>query len=175
MFLSGKHIYLRAMEPEDLNLLYKWENDTSIWRVSNTQAPFSKFVLEQFLANQHNDIYTNKQLRLIACKHGSDDAVGAIDLFDFEPFHQRAGVGILVDETFRNNGFATEVLRLITEYAFNTLLLKQLYCNVGTSNEPSIRLFEKNGFKKCGLKENWNRIADGEFEDEWMMQLVKAS
>jgi len=173
MFLKGKHIYLRALEPGDVNTLYTWENDTSIWQVSNTQTPFSKFVLEQFLANQHNDIYTNRQLRLIACLHGSDDPIGAIDLFDFEPFHLRAGIGILITEAFRRNGYASEVLQLVRDYAFNTLLLKQLYCNVGTANEPSIRLFEKNGFVKCGLKENWNRIGDNQFEDEWMLQLVK--
>lgn len=173
MFLKGQHIYLRAMEPEDVHVLYTWENDTSIWQVSNTQTPYSKFVLEQFLANQHNDIYTNKQLRLIACEYNSQNPVGAIDLFDFEPFHQRVGVGILVTEPFRRNGYGIEVLQLLADYAFNTLLIKQLYCNVGTLNEASIRLFEKAGFKKCGLKENWNKIAENQFEDEWMMQLVK--
>ncbi len=174
MFLKGQHIYLRALEPEDTHILYEWENDTAIWRVSNTQTPYSKFVLEQFLANQHNDIYTNKQLRLIACEYTSHVPVGAIDLFDFEPFHQRVGVGILIAEPYRKNGYALEVLQLLKDYAFNTLLLKQLFCNVGTQNEPSVKLFEKAGFKKCGLKENWNRLEDGAYEDEWMMQLVRA-
>lgn len=174
MFLKGTHIYLRALEPDDLDVLYKWENNTDIWQVSNTQTPFSRFVLEQFLANQHQDIYTNKQLRLIACDQNSHLPIGAIDLFDFDPFHFRVGVGILVDEEKRQNGYAYEMLELIKPYVFQTLLMNQMFCHVGSGNEASLKLFEKSGFKKCGLRENWNRISDQEFEDEWMLQLLKS-
>lgn len=173
MFLKGAHIYLRALEPEDLDVLYKWENNTAIWQVSHTQTPFSRFVLEQFLANQHQDIYTNKQLRLMACHNQSHQPVGAIDLFEFDPFHLRVGVGILVDEEQRQNGYAFEMLELLKSYVFQTLLLNQIYCHIGTENKASLKLFEKAGFKTCGLRENWNRISEKEYEDEWMLQLLK--
>lgn len=94
MFIKGENIHLRALEPEDVDVLYKWENNREIWHVSNTQTPFSRYVLEQFLVNAHEDIYTNKQLRLIISPNESDIPVGAIDLFDFDPYHLRAGIGI---------------------------------------------------------------------------------
>ncbi len=172
MFIKGEHIYLRALEPFDVDVLYKWENNRQIWHVSNTQTPFSRYVLEQFLVNAHEDIYTNKQLRLIISENNSENAVGAIDLFDFDPYHLRAGIGILIAEEFRNKGFAYEALALLKDYAFNTLLLKQLYCNVTVSAPASLQLFEKTGFEKIGLKKQWNRISATEFEDEWFLQLL---
>ena len=62
--LQGKHISLRALEPEDLEFLFQIENNESFWEVSHTQTPFSKFLLKQYLENAHLDIYEAKQLRL---------------------------------------------------------------------------------------------------------------
>ncbi|MBA7522215.1 hypothetical protein ES705_14333 [subsurface metagenome] len=92
-----KKINLRALEAEDIGLLYEWENDKRIWQVSNTITPFSKFILQKYLDNSHMDIYQAKQLRLMIdlAEGDSKRTVGAIDLFDFDPFHLRAGVGIL--------------------------------------------------------------------------------
>ncbi|MBN8694509.1 MAG: GNAT family N-acetyltransferase [Bacteroidetes bacterium] len=172
MFIKGENIYLRALEPSDVDVLYKWENNREIWHVSNTQTPFSRYVLEQFLVNAHEDIYTNKQLRLIISQHGNDAAVGAIDLFDFDPYHLRAGIGILISEEYRNKGYAYEALKLLKDYAFNTLLVKQLYANVTVNAPASLQLFEKSGFEKIGLKKQWNRSSANEFSDEWLLQLI---
>ena len=40
--LKGEQVYLRALEPTDLDFLYKLENDTSVWEVSGTLKPYSK-------------------------------------------------------------------------------------------------------------------------------------
>jgi diamine N-acetyltransferase len=172
MFIKGDNIHLRALEPEDVDVLYKWENNRGIWHVSNTQTPFSRYVLEQFLVNAHEDIYTNKQLRLIISPNDTDEAVGAIDLFDFDPYHLRAGVGILIAEEYRNKGYAFEALELLKDYAFTNLLLKQLYANVTVSAPSSLQLFEKCDFQKVGLKKSWNRVSATEFGDEWLLQLI---
>lgn len=171
--LTGKKIKLRALEPSDLELLYHWENDAATWTVSNTQTPFSKYVLEQYIANAHLDIYSTKQLRLIICDL-KDKAIGCIDLFDFDPNHKRAGVGILIASTNdRKKGYATEALELLIKYAFSTLNLHQLYCNITTDNEASIKLFKRHKFKIAGTKKDW--IRDGNsFLDECIFQLINS-
>ena len=63
--LQTENIRLRALEPEDIDILYKWENDTRIWKISNTLAPFSKYILRRFIEDQKYDIYETKQLRMI--------------------------------------------------------------------------------------------------------------
>jgi len=172
MFLKGNSVSLRALEPSDAEILYRWENNQELWPVSFTQVPFSKFILEEFVNAAHSDIYTNKQLRLMVNKPDTGETIGIVDLFDFDPQHLRAGVGIYINETFRKSGSAYECIELIKHYCFKTLLLKQIYAHINASNTASITLFEKAGFEKSGLKKSWNRTALNSFEDVWFLQLI---
>ena len=173
MFIKSEHIYLRALEKADIELLYLIENDRSVWQISNTLTPFSKDVLSQYLESAYQDIYITKQLRLMICLNKTNEPIGTIDLFDFEPLHQRIGIGILIFESFRKNGYASQSIELVKEYAFKTLLLNQLYCNIGATNTNSQLLFKKCGFTEIGIKKQWNKISTTEFEDEILFQCVK--
>jgi len=171
--LENKTISLRAPEPGDLDLLYLWENDTSIWRISGTLAPFSRSVLKMYLDHAGKDIYEVKQLRLIIQLQENHRPVGAIDLFDFDPHHHRAGVGILVaDPSDRRKGYAREALETLMEYGFGILNLHQLYCNIQAGNEASIALFQQAGFTEIGRKKEWICTGDG-YEDELFFQKLK--
>tara|TARA_B100000497_G_C7533569_1_gene323430 strand:- start:260 stop:775 length:516 start_codon:yes stop_codon:yes gene_type:complete len=168
--LEGENIKLRALEPQDLDLFYQWENDSTIWKISQTYTPFSKHILSRYLENAHQDIFTAKQLRLMIEKDGV--SIGTIELFDFEPIHMRAGLGIwIVQESDRRKGYAKEALRLMIEYAFFKLQLNQLYCNISASNQPSINLFSSLDFMLIGAKKKWNKSPNG-WEDELMFQLL---
>ena len=170
--LKGNNIYIRALEPNDLEFVYAIENDQSIWEVSNTHTPYSRFLVKQYLENAHQDIYEAKQLRLAICKNEDFQAVGLIDLFDFDPKNNRAGVGIVISNgSNRNSGLGSEALQLVINYAFNQLQLHQLYANIGSKNEISISLFTKFGFQKIGVKKDWNKI-NNQYEDEMLYQLI---
>jgi diamine N-acetyltransferase len=171
LFFESEKVYLRTLEPTDIDILYRWENNVSLWQLSNTHKPFSKHVLQSFIDEAYFDIYTNKNLRLIICNI-NHVAIGAIDLFDFEPFHLRAGVGILIaDEESRKQGFANDALSITINYAKDILLLNQLYCNINSNNVESIKLFMRNGFEITGNKKAWNKSKDG-FVDELFLQLM---
>jgi diamine N-acetyltransferase len=170
--LKGTNIYLRALEPEDLEFIYAIENNESVWEVSNTQTPYSRFLIRQYLENAHQDIYEAKQLRLAICQIGSFEAIGLIDLFDFDPKNNRAGIGILIaSENNRNLGTGTQALQLVINYAFNILQLHQLYANVGSDNTNSLQLFTKFGFQKIGTKKDWIKV-NNIYKDEFLFQLI---
>jgi len=170
--LSGKNIKLRALEPADVDLLYNWENDTSIWQISNTLTPYSRHVLEQYVLNSHLDIYTTKQLRLIIEYSGSSKPIGCVDIFDFDPFHERAGIGILIaNKSDQGKGLASDALSVLIPYAFKKLNLHQLYCTITSGNESSINLFIRHGFKQTGLKKQWLN-QEGVWKDELFLQLL---
>lgn len=174
--LEDNHIKLRAPEPSDVDLLYSWENNMEIWKVSNTVAPFSKHILKKYLETAHLDIWETKQLRLIIEAKTQSSLmlvpVGIVDLFDFDPFHQRAGVGILIaNMKHRQKGYATHAISLISQYAFRTLQLHQLYCNVASDNSISLQLFRNVGFTEVGVKREWLKHADA-WVDEIMLQLI---
>ena len=171
--LKGDTIYLRALEPEDLEFVHSIENSESFWELSNTQSPFSKYIIKQYIEHaQKKDIYEAKQLRLVISDY-SDDPLGLIDLFDFDFKNKRAGVGILIsDSVNRNKGIGFEALQLLINYCFKRLNLKQVYCNISENNEASINLFTSNGFECIGLKKDWNYI-DGNYLSEYMYQLIQ--
>ena len=170
--LKGDNIYLRALEPNDLEFVYAMENDQSIWEVSNTQTPYSRFLVKQYLENAHQDIYEAKQLRLAICQDQDFPAIGLIDLFDFDPKNNRAGMGIVIQgNENRNQNVGSEALELLIQYAFHHLNLHQLYANIGTENVASKALFTKFGFQIIGIKKDWN-LVNGVYKDEAIFQLI---
>jgi len=172
--MIGPNLMFRAPEPADIDIIFRWENDTRIWHLSNTLTPYSRFAIEQFVLNADKDIFASKQMRLMIDWHSSGNnttTVGSIDLFDFDPFHKRAGIGILIDESSRRRGFAFEALNLLINYCFKTLNLHQLYCNIEQNNLESINLFTKAGFTSCGVKKEW-LLREGNWTDELMFQLI---
>lgn len=170
--LEGENLFLRALEPDDLEFVYAVENDESMWEVSNTQTPYSKFLIRQYLENSHQDIYEAKQLRLVICKKGSADALGLIDLFDFDPKNRRAGIGIIVkNEVDRSSGIGKQALGLVISYAFSQLQLHQLFANISEENRVSIALFTTFGFEKIGVKKDWN-FTNNSYHDEGLYQLL---
>ncbi|MCF8347123.1 MAG: GNAT family N-acetyltransferase [Bacteroidales bacterium] len=170
--LHGQQVFLRALEPEDLEMLYKWENDTDIWNVSETLSPISRFILKRYLENAHKDIFATRQLRLVVQLTGTDKAVGTIDLFDFDQFHKRAGVGILIAEKDeRRKGYAEEALQILVRYCREILKIHQLYCTISSGNQSSTDLFMKVGFNITGTRKEWIWNGTG-YLDEHFLQMI---
>jgi len=169
--LKGEKVYLRALEPEDLDFILEVENAEDFWEISATRVPYSRFLIKKYLQNSHRDIFEVKQLRLMICKLDGTP-IGLIDVFDLEPKDRRAALGILIvhDEN-RGKGYGEEVLSLISNYCFTHLGLHQLYANVTTDNSASIKLFEKCNFKSVGTKKEWV-LVNGKFKDEILYQLI---
>lgn len=170
--LVGKHISLRALEPEDLDFLFTTENNESFWEVSSTQIPFSKHILKNYIENAHQDIYEAKQYRFVICDI-ENTPVGMIDLFEFDPQHNRVGVGILILPTYQENGYASEALKLIIDYTFTHLNTHQIFANITSDNGKSIALFEKFKFKKSGTKKDWI-FKNNTYKDEFLYQLINS-
>jgi diamine N-acetyltransferase len=170
--MKYKEISLRALEPEDLELLYEWENNLSYWIISNTVVPFSKYTLKRYLENSHKNIYETGQLRLMIDHIPDNTTIGTIDIFDFDPFHKRAGLGILIaKEDYRRKGYASMALKCLVNYCFSTLQLHQIYCNILVNNCESMDLFKKAGFMQSGIKKDWIKTSDG-YLDEYIFQLI---
>jgi diamine N-acetyltransferase len=177
--LSGKNIRLRAIEPADLDIIYEWENDPANWLISNTITPFSKHILTKYIEHANKDIHEARQLRLmidlIDDSGLAKETIGTLDLFDFDPVHERAGLGILIaKEENRMKGFAYDSLSILIKYVFETLHLHQLYCNISNNNQASLILFKKLGFVEIGIKRDWLRDSHG-WLDVHLLQLLRPS
>jgi diamine N-acetyltransferase len=166
-------IILRAPEPEDLEFMYAWENNQENWIVSNTITPFSRYTLRRYIENSHKSIYETGQLRLMIDLADEKTTIGTVDIFDFDHYHLRAGIGILIArEDYRRKGYAKMALRGLAEYCFNVLKLHQIYCNIIEDNNASLGLFKSLGFVHTGTKKDWIKV-EGGFMDEHILQLFK--
>ena len=171
MNLEGRTTRLRALEPGDIDLMYAWENDTAVWSVSGTLAPFSRHTLERFIQEQQFDIFQTRQQRLVIETLGGIP-VGALDFFELDPINRRAGIGILIhDDALRGKGYASDAVETACRYAREVLNLHQLWCNVGSDNAPRRRLFAKAGFAEIGVKRDWLWRPDG-YGDEILLQKI---
>lgn len=172
MILENDGVRLRAVEPEDLELLYVWENEEANWKQSNTLVPYSRYTLKRYITGSRKSIYETGQLRLMIDALPEGRTVGTIDLYEFDHFHNRAAIGILIanpDE--RKKGYASASLTCLTEYAFGTLGLHQLWCNILESNIESMNLFMHHGFTLCASRKEWIR-SGSVYETEHTLQLI---
>jgi len=160
---------LRAVEPEDLEKLYKWENNPQLWLVGNARNPYSHFTLKQYILNSDKDIYESKQLRLMIVLKENNETIGTIDLFDFDIHNSRISLGIYVENKFQRKGYATDSLRLVQEYVFDYLKINQIYAFVAEKNTPSICIFEQEKFEKNGILKNWIKTLD-DFQNIFVFQ-----
>ncbi len=169
--LENSVIRLRGLEPEDINFLYQTENTVELWEISNSLQPFSKYILQKYIENSHLDIFTTKQVRLIIETVKEKNTAGLIELFDYEPIHLRAGIGINIVKNEQRKNYAEQAIHLIIMYCKNILRLNQIYCNISFDNTASIKLFEKVGFRHTGTKKQWLNTGEG-FKDILFYQLL---
>lgn len=155
------HINLRAVEPADLDFLYLAENDAQAWSNAATVAPMSRLLLQQYIENYTADIYSDRQLRLIATHPTTGQPIGIADLYNFDPRNSRAGVGIYIDPSFRGNGWGKKLLEALCNYAQSFLGLHQLFAIISTENTPSIHIFESCQFAHSGTLPHWIKTPQG--------------
>jgi diamine N-acetyltransferase len=151
---SHPQVTLRALEPEDLDLLYQIENDRDHWAEGVTNVPYSRYLLRQFISDSTCDIYRDGQVRMVV-QNEKHQPVGFADLVNFSPAHLRAELGLITFPAQRRKGYATAALEAVRLYARTVLHLHQLYCIVGSSNESCLRLFHAAGLKSVATLTDW--------------------
>ncbi len=173
-YLLNQELQLRAPEPEDLDFLYQWENHSDWWHLGATLSPYSHYALKKYIAEANQDIYTTRQLRLMVDLKTQDKTIGMVDLYDFDPYHRRAGMAVLMDPAYHQQGFGKQAVEMMIQYAFGFLNLHQLYVHIPVENIPSIKLFTGCGFRETGKLTDWLLVtdeSDGGYMDVQVMQL----
>ena len=155
---ANNHICLRALEPEDLEVLYAWENDVAEWHTGDTISPYSRDDLKRHIEVSRRSIFEESQLRLMIEQIEPKRSAGLVDLY-----------GITIDKACRRQGLATQALHFIGRYAFELLLLHQIYAYVAAGNEASLRLFAGCGFTVAGTLRDWIAKPGG-YEDVVILQ-----
>lgn len=163
-------VCLRALEPEDLDFLYRIENDEMLWDCGTTNVPYSKQVLREYILSAQNNIYADGQVRLMA-ENEAGEVVGIADFVNFDPRHQRAEIGLVISAEYRRMGYGTAIVGRLLHTARHILHLHQVYVCVGVENKASLALFEKMGFSTTARLTDWLCV-DGTYQDALWMQRI---
>lgn len=168
-----EQLYLRAPEPEDLEVMLSFENDMSSWMDGTAVGLYSRYQLKRFIAENQNDIYIDRQLRLMV-EHPTDGVVAMVDLCTFDPRHNRAEVGIVVRSDRRHRGIGRKSLQLLETYCFVRLGIYQLYAYIAAGNVYSLALFRREGYIQSGCLRHWLYTSEG-YTDVFFFQKFRAS
>ena len=163
-------VSLRAMEPEDLELLYKIENDTQLWNVGSTNVPYSRYTLHDYIATSSDDIYADHQVRMMV-ENQEGRVVGIVDVVNFDAKNRRAEVGVIILNELRRQGYGYDTLKCVADYALRILHLHQLYAVVDASNLAAVNLFAKADYQQSATLPAW--LYDGkDYHDALLMQRI---
>lgn len=166
--LSDGAVGLRALEPTDAALVYELENDSATWVDGGAVQPYSMKTVDDYIATSTNDIFVDRQLRLVVECEGV--GVGFLDFYEFDPRNRRAGVGIAVAAPYRRKGIARRALALAERYAGGFVGMAQLWAVVRCANAASLGLFESAGYEAAGTLRGWVLTGPQTFGDAVMFQ-----
>ena len=166
--LHTDSLRLRAPEPEDLDVMFLFENDEELWADGGVTGPYSRYQLKKYIVNAKNDVYADGQLRLMM-EDGDGKVVGIVDLFNFDARNRRAEIGIVVRKEFRRRKLATTALELLERHCFGYLGLHQLYAYIQEGNAASLALFARMGYRQTGILADWLYIG-GRYRNVCVMQ-----
>lgn len=172
--LEKEGIKLRAPEPEDLEVMFKFENSTEVWEMSNTTGPYSRFQLKQYIEQSQNDLFADRQLRLMI-ENEAGQVVGIMDVCYYDPLHNRAEVGIMVDKVYRRQGIGIKALSLLEKHCFHYLGIHQLFAYIAVGNLPCRRLFAACGYKESAVLKDWMHTWGGSYADVLIVQKINGS
>ena len=163
--MNSPKITLRALEPEDLELLYTIENDTEAWDTSSARVNYSKFAIKQYIAQQPQELAACGEMRLVITDSTTHKAVGTADLTGYSPTDRSAEIGIAVLKSERGKGYGKAAIEALEHYARNFYNMRMLYAHTSDKNNPAAKnLFAGSGYTQVATLPEWH-FYSGEYED----------
>ncbi|MDR3425850.1 GNAT family protein [Silvimonas sp.] len=171
--LVTTNLLLTAFTPTDAAYVQLFAGEsTLIEMLDNAPWPYPDGAAQRWIAT-HPDLYQNRQAIYLAIRlRGNGQVIGCVELHDLVPQH-RAELGYWIALPWQGQGYASEAVRALVEYAFDALALRRLDATVFTRNIASITLLEKLGMQREGLRPGWGS-SRGNPEDVYCYGLTRA-
>ena len=165
-----EELIVRAVESSDFDFLFKLENDKAYWHLSGTKKSFTARELMDFIEGAQQPILLSRQFKYII-EIQDYGQIGCIDLFEYDPFNQHIGVGIIIyDENYRRKGYAKQALLLLESYLREVLYCKSIFARVLQNNEASISLFNEINYIVVDHQTKELFLQDEDCRDEILFQ-----
>ena len=168
--IEGKIINLRALEVEDLKQLRDWRNTEFVRKTCREY---------RLLSMEHQKRWFDSLLKtppdniMFGVESKNEKLIGVCGLVWINWKNRNAEVSIYIgEEEWQKKGVATDSLKTLVKYGFETLNLHRIYAVIFEFNEHSIKLFEKCGFKFEG-KQREAHYVDGKYWNELIYGMLR--
>ena len=170
--LQTSRLRLRPFTAADTDAIFGVFSNPRVMRYWDAPAWSERAQAERFIATSQRMEQEGDGARL-AIERAADQAlVGQCALFRCNPTYRSAAIGYCLDDAAWGQGFATEAVGALLQWAFDTLDLNRVQAELDTRNAASARVLEKLGFVREGtLREDC--IVNGEVSDSWVYGLLR--
>lgn len=172
--LRDQELTLRLVEPDDAHLLHLWENDPQLAESNSLYEPLARYQAQQFVQIGQSHLIENGSLMLIAqiTTEGetTPSPIGYIEIYNYDHFHRRAAVGLVVLPLWQHHGYGRRMLSCIECYIFEVLRLHQLYAEVTGDNLKAQIFFDRSPYKRVARLPQW-QWQHGAYQDLIIYQL----
>lgn len=103
----------------------------------------------------------------------SNTVLGGFGIYSWSRNHRRAEVGYDLARAYWGQGIASEALRAVLQFCFEQMNLNHIYAGTIADNHESVRLLERAGFHRDGLRRKWSWEDDGTFHDVALYSLLQ--
>jgi len=149
-FLTGKHVYMRPLDRNDLTYILKWSNDPEIRGLTGEVRPMSLAKAEEFYERVKSD---DQRVWFIIALQEDDRVIGEAGLLRMFPAWRTTDLSIIIGERETwGKGYGTEAINLLLDYAFGYLNFHRVAIGVVCLNEAALGFYEKVGFRKEGVQ-----------------------
>jgi [ribosomal protein S5]-alanine N-acetyltransferase len=172
--MKNENVYLRALEPEDYLVSYKWRNDHELlkWYVDIPRF-VSKETERKWVLNAIEEHESGKALRLAICLKTDNRHIGYISLTNIDRQHHSCESNTLIGERdYLRKGYATEARFLMLKFAFFELGMNRIGARVIVANVASMNAMEKFGFVKEGLLRQ-TVFREGQYYDDCVYSMLR--
>lgn len=171
-FISGDRVYLRMVQEEELFGPYMdWFHDD---QVTHHMVKGAFPLTPQQQRSYFEQVINSSNNLVLAIVNRSDDVhIGNVGLHGIDWIHRVAELGIIIGESqYWGQGLAAEAIRLICRHGFAQLQLNRIELGVLETHHAAIRLYEKMGFQREGLKRN-HIYKHGQYVNVVLMGMLK--
>ena len=149
-FLSGKTIYLRPVEQDDVGLLQRWANDPEIRGLTGEirPSPYSG-ALEFYQGVQKSE----DRIWLAVVLRETNQVIGETGLLRMFPAWRTTDWSLIIGEkSARGKGYGMEAAQLMLDYAFGHLNFHRIAIGVVGFNTKALNFYERLGFRREGVQ-----------------------
>jgi diamine N-acetyltransferase len=168
IFSSEGEIKLRPVEKEDAEFLQELILHKGVRKtIGKAPKPVSKKDSEEFIEERSSN--ESHESFLIMFR---DEKAGEVSVHGLDIEYRRGDFGISIHPDFQGQGIGTTAVKLVLQYAFETMNLHKMRGGYLDGNEASKRIMEKNGFQEEGVERHYKYV-DGEWKDAHWMSILR--